>query len=340
MFCRFVLSVGLVIGLAACSPDLQQGPDFDKQAIFDTVDAALTVGNCKEAVSAIEPIYHSSQSDNEVRLKAAAAYGCYADINFFKLLGELGQNAASIATGSGFWSTMAKLFSSVQGSDYIPEGGLFGIDALQAVLKPGALVLSAFQVNAGSNNIGSVLYTDRTADSNIYLTFMSMAALGGLASRHGDPDPSTHIKRQSLPWVQYTQMTPDSEGCALVSSMFNSLDAMQGTGQAIGGSVQAAFQTVTTILTAAYDLACIAGCSGVNDTTLNNAFPGFLKKPNDPTTGNNGWVATGCSGVGLVCAGCPTELRDRRKCTGELDQYSCAAAGMINFLNAGIIGWN
>lgn len=334
------LWVGLALGLGACSVSVQTEAEFNKQAILDAVDSALTVGDCQTALQAIQPLYESSQSDNDVRLRTASAYACYSKINFFGLIGDMIENSSAIASGMGFWSTMAKLFPSTAGSDYVVEGSLLGIDALQAVLKPGALILPAFQVNAGSYNIGSIFYTDRMSESNIYMTFLSMAAVGSIASRYGDPDPTTYIKRQSLPWVTYSQMTSTSDGCGLVSGMFNSLDAMKSTGAVVGGSVEQAFSTVTLLLGAAYDVACIVGCSGLNDAAIVAALPGFLKKPIDPATGNNGWIATGCSGSGVVCTGCPTELRDRKKCTGQADAVSCAAAGMVNFLNAGIIGWN
>lgn len=330
VFCAALIGTG-------CSVSVDQAASLDKQAILDGVDSALTVQDCAAAIEKITPLYESSASDNEVRLKAASAYACYARINFFKTMGDLAEVAPSMASGTGLWSSMAQLFPSTAGTDYVVEGGLLGMDALQAALTPGALILPIYQVNAGGFNVGSVFPTDRISDANIYLTFISMAALGGLENRYGFPDATTHVKTTALPWTTYDQMTATSDGCAMASAMLNVLDSMNASKDVIGGSVAESFTTVTSLLEGAFDLACGFGCAGLDHATIDLAVPGFLAATN-PTTGNaGGWTDTGCS---ATCSECPKELRDRRKCTGANDQVSCAAAGLINFMNAGAYGWN
>jgi hypothetical protein len=307
---------------------------LDKNAIIDRVDAALTEGDCATAVDEITPLYNSAQSDNEVRLKAASAYGCHATINFFKVTGELIAKGPAALAGAPMWRTMSELFPSVAGYDYVVEGGLYATDALQSALVPGAIILPAYQVNAGGYNVGSVFSTDRVTDANLYLVYASMASVGGILNRYGSPDPATFIKTIPLTWTTPGQLTASSDGCALASSVLNLLDSMDFAAQLIDGALSASFSSATSTLMGVFDHACSLGCQGGawDDTT------DPLLKAVDPVTGNAGWTATGCASIS--CSECPRELRNRASCTGLPDTATCAAAGIINYLNSGVLGWN
>ena len=321
------------LGMAGCAPSGDSATQLNRQQILDAVDSALTVQDCATAIDTIKPLYNSAATDNDVRMKMASAYACDAHINFFKLMGDLASNANAMATGSGLWTSMAKLFPSTAGSDYVVEGGLLGMDAVFSALNTGAVVLPNDQVNAGTFNVGSIFTEDRISDANIYLTFLAMASMGGLENRYGSPDPSTFIKTTPFPWSSPLQMTATSDGCAIASSMFNIIDGMSASTDAMGGAVGKSFGTATALLNIAFDAACQAGCQGTAAAVV-NALPQFVK---DPV--GNPWVTTGpnCAGT---CTACPKALRDRRKCTGTNDDISCAALGLIQFLNVGLYGWN
>jgi hypothetical protein len=62
---------------------LDGGTPLGKQAILDAVDIFLTTENCTDAVSQITGLYNSANTDNDVRMRAASAYGCNAKVNLF-----------------------------------------------------------------------------------------------------------------------------------------------------------------------------------------------------------------------------------------------------------------
>jgi hypothetical protein len=219
---------------------------------------------------------------------------------------------------------MTELFPSQTGSDYVVEGGFLGMDALQTVLKPGALILPQYQVNPSSHNPGSVFSSDRTVDSNIYLVFLSMATIGGLQNRHGSPDPVTFEKTTPLPWTTAATMT--AEGCGYASAVVNFIDALTIASDNVSGSMAATLSNMKFTFETFVNEACDHGCKGTQPT-------GDVQM--DP---NSTWASSGCALAS--CAQCPFSLRDRTKCTGvNTDQISCAAAGIVNFVNSASIGW-
>ena len=323
-----VLCAALWVALLAqsCSaPSLDGSTAAGKQGVFDRVYQAINYGDCATAVTAIEPLLNSSSTDNTVRMKAASAYACNARVNFFPLINNLVANSATLI-GPGFWSKMAEFFPSTAGSDYVMEGAILGLDVLKAVLVPGALVLPANQTNAGTYNPGSVFISDRTSDSNMYMIFVAMSAIGGIQSRYGSPNPVTFVKTVDLPWT--TAATVDDDGCAYASSIIYFIDALGDSASLVSPSLSPTLTSISVTFQAAINAACDAGCQG---STPGVGVPPILRA--------GAWTPSGCALA--ACASCPTALRDRTRCTGlATDENSCAAAGIVNFINSSAIGWN
>jgi hypothetical protein len=99
-----------IFSTAGCSAPVEVGSDpIGKQAILDWVDIALSDGNCADAVAKVKPLYDSANVDNNVRMKTASAYACYAEINFFKTVSDIGSNSSAMVAnaGAGFWPCLA-----------------------------------------------------------------------------------------------------------------------------------------------------------------------------------------------------------------------------------------
>lgn len=315
-----VVCFALLWGCAATSTS-------NKQSILDQVDKFLSSGQCTAAIEVVKPLYDSEDSDNDVRFKMALAYACAAGINFLDLNTQIASRSADLIAnnGSGFWEVMAELFPSTAGSDYVLEGALYGTNALHAIINPGALILPANQIDEDAFNIGSIFPTDRTTESNLYLMYLSMAALGSLENRYGAPDAAFQ-KTVVLPW-RTAAHAEIANGCAFGSTILNFLDGIGYGSTALPAEMTQALGDVSTALTTLLDKACQYGCSG--------AVPAGLDGLALNTRG--GWQATGCN---TTCTTCPQELRDRTRCTASTSNVtSCAAAGIINFLNESAAGW-
>jgi hypothetical protein len=193
------------------------------------------------------------------------------------------------------------------------------MDALQSVLIPGQVIVPAYETNATTFNPGSTLVSDRTTDSNFYLFFMTLAAIGGLENRYGAPDAS-YNKTQNLPWTTAATVTDD--GCEFASAIVNMVDALEASISNMTGGLATGAQNIETAFSATINLACHYGCT--------NTVPPIA-----------GWQASGCT-VTTDCSTCPLSLRDRTQCvfnTVPTDQTSCAAAGIVNMVNVSPVGW-
>ncbi|MCM2279530.1 MAG: hypothetical protein NDJ89_15750 [Oligoflexia bacterium] len=327
------IAVAGATALTGCSAPEEIGTDpVGKQAILDWVDIALSSGNCADAVAKIEPLLNSEESDNTVRMKAASAYACHAGINFFQTVTNISANSDAMTAdfGAGFWPTMAKLFPSAgAGLDYRAEGAILAIDALQATLAPGIAILPSNRINAGSFNEGSLFATDRTSDANIFMIFNAMAAIGSFENRYGVPDPVTYKKTALLPWKTAISVGMDEDGCAYVSSIFNLMDSLGATAGVVPANLATTLNLIHDNLEFVLDGACAIGCKGTDPALL----PVELNR-------NNQWVNSGCSAAVTDCDACPAGLRDRTRCLKQDDDIiSCAAAGVVNFINSADAGW-
>lgn len=309
-------------GCGAPTPDPTSADGI--QQILDGVDVDLTNQDCTGALNLILPVYNSANTSNAVRMETAAAYGCSAGINFFGLTQSLTSNISQL-TPPYFWALMVQFFPSQSGQDHKMEAAFYGTDALQAVLNSGVIILPADEVNAGTNNVGSVFPSDRTLNSNLYLMYMAMAAIGTAESRYGTNNGgATTARANLLPWT--TAAAVDANGCALAASVLNFLDAFGAAGSVLPGTVSTAFGDVQSELLAGLGDACSYGC--------NNTVP--ADPINNP---NHTWVSAACAAAS-PCSTCPNTLRDRSSCTGQAsDVNSCAAAGLINFINSSALGW-
>lgn len=319
-----------LLAFSGCGTPVPDGGSLDgQQQIIDQAEKALTTSDCATALQLILPLYNSANSDNAIRMVTASAYACDANIDFFPLLGTLVSNASTL-NGGGLWSLLAETFPSVQGKDHVVEGALLAEDALQATLQNGIPVLKQYQTNPGTDNVGSVYASDRTSDSNIYMLLVSMAGIGGLESRNGNPSASYH-KQAALPWATAATMTAD--GCAYAASILNLIDSIGAVGSVLPASEQTAFGNISTAFNTILTYACNVG---LNST---GAYP----IPPSGTPANLGgatstWVSSGCTLT--TGTGCPYTLRNRASCTGlATDPNSCAAAGIINFINSSSAGW-
>ncbi|MEK6705060.1 MAG: hypothetical protein AABZ06_04680 [Bdellovibrionota bacterium] len=303
IFFILALFIVMVLGHGCGKSAFDKSNEQGKQAIIDATRILLSKNDCSSALSQIEELYGSQYTDNDVRMTIASAYGCSAGINFFRLLGDISLNAPYLA-GPPFWSLVAKLFPSVSKTeDRVVEAALLGTEALMATLHYGAIVLPTSLINADGFNPGSMIASDRTTDSNIYMVFMTMAALGGLENRYGVPDSTTHVKTTNLPWTSATASGMTTDGCAYASSAINFSDAVGEVAGSVSGNLATAFEVLDTIVKATVYASCEIGCQACN--------------------------------LNYHCVGCPTELRDRTKCAGTTtDLPSCAAAGIVNMVNA------
>ena len=324
------LALALIAAQSCGAPNPDISSADGRAQIMDAVDVALSTGDCTTAINLISPLYNSQYSDDDVRMKMASAYGCAAGINFFGLTGSLVTNSSELA-GNGFWSLAAQLFPSKIGADYMMEGAFYATDALQSVLNSGALVLSENQINPNSFNVGSVLGSDRTVDSNLYLIYVAFAGIGAVESRYGNPN-ATYQKGNSLTWTSAAAM--DDNGCGLAASILNFMDAFTQAQSELPASVGNSLNKVVSQgMGTLINQACVYGCNNTSpdtDTIENKAIY-------DP---NGNWVTSGCNLASPCTTVCPTTLHSRTACTGETtDVNSCAAAGIINFINNSVGGW-
>ncbi|OFZ18953.1 MAG: hypothetical protein A2X94_13470 [Bdellovibrionales bacterium GWB1_55_8] len=298
-FGRVALCALLVLSFVRCGTDYDTSTIDGRRATLDAAQIHLSEGECTEAIEKLEGIYKSASVDNEVRMITASAYACVANVNFFKMIGELVENSPLLG-GGAFWSLLAKLFPSPASDpdDKAVEGAILASDALMATLKPGAVILPESYIDPEGFNPGATLASDRADDANLYLLFVSLAAIGAMENRFGAPD-ATYLG--TLPWQAGDHVDMETDGCAFASSVLNFVDTVGSVANSSSPELGAALLTLKTGIADGMDAACTAGC--------------FV--------------------CGLVCDGCPITLRNRRSCTGLLtDKNSCAAAGIVNLVNA------
>ncbi len=299
-----------------------------RRAAIDSANLSLSQLKCGDAIRAIDPIYNSESTDNEVRLVRASAYACSSGMNFFQLLDDLSKNTSKLASAE-IWQLFTQLFPSdlSDAQDRVVEGAQGATDALLASIRNDAVITNSTIFDAESFNPKSMSYDDRTADSNIYLTFVSMAAIGGYNNRYGDPDPTTFKKGNPLPWVTASATDMATDGCGYASSVVNFADALGGLADAAQGELATKLITMRDTFQALIYSACQAGCTNTIGKDLNGADVA-------------GWLPSGCTVTNGSCARCPLTLRDRSTCTGRTSNIeSCAAAGIINFMNTHPLGW-
>jgi hypothetical protein len=349
--CRLLL----VSVFAACFASACTAPRFDaatlpgKTAILDAVYSALNNKDCATAISTIEGVYGTSYSDNEVRLARASAFACKGGVEDLSALFMEIANNASALTGPAFWSFITQLFydSSANVLDTRMAANLYATDALFAALKPGTVILSANRVNDDTPNVGSVIVDDRISDANLLLILVSMAQMGVIQSRYGNPDPATFAKGQVLGWeatntdgwMVWDKI--DDNGCDYAASVVNLFDAIGVISQQVEGSNGRNMAAIADTFGGLINDACDSACRGVNavlgvnygDVGCGGAAPAGFDLSSDYS----------CKGT--ASRPCQLLLRNRDICkataAGNADvvRAKCAAAGVARFVSQSLVGW-
>lgn len=285
-----------------------------RHAIAGEVDKFLSSQDCSSALAVIEGFYPQvGCGTDEIRLARASANACAANVNFFQLIDDLSNNNI---VGSELWVTLTKLFPSSV-ADQRVTGAQNSLDALFAIQVPGALTPAADIINSSTQHPGTLIAANRTQDSNIYAMFVSMAAIGALQNRYGSPKANWH-KNQKLGqtagnangwenanFVDLNACTYAGAVLTLFDSITQSSPVLSQSVGGIGTTLIAAAATYTALLNTACDAAC-----------------------------------TACGFAAGTCDPCPIELRNRNSCLGvNTDKYSCAAAGVANFMDNNALGW-
>lgn len=320
-FYKWACSCLALVFFTACGPTqtYDAGSAPGKQAIIDQANQALSNRECGGALSQILKLYESGNSDNDVRMITASAYACFAGVFFFKMVGDIGDNAGSLG-GAGLWALMTKLFPSTT-DDRVVESALYSMDALMAILRNDVVLTETNLFNKETYNPASAAASDRYGNSNAFLFFVSMAAIGGIQNRFGAPDSTTFAKTKDLKWE--TAATVDADGCAYASSIVNFIDALGGVASSVTGQLAKNLTTIQSAFETVIFAACDIGCKNTDVSAL-----------------FTGWKQSGCTVVNAECAKCPASLRNRKSCTGKTDDLpSCAAAGIVNFINHNPAGW-
>jgi hypothetical protein len=326
---KILLFSALALALTACGqPALDPSSAVGKEAIIDQTNNDLTTGDCSDALVTILPLYNSAYTDNQVRMLTASAYACEAGVNFFSTLTNITLDASTL-TGT-FWGFFAQLFPSVA-TDKVVESAGYSMDTLMTPLIPGQVILPSDMTNATSSNPGSLNFSDRIGDSNIYMLMVSMAAIGGAESRYGNPNSTFHPQNNPpLPFNDnVTKMT--DQGCIYAAGILNFFDSIGPASAVLSSSVANVLNQITAVSVSQYfDTACDYGCKG----TMPSGADGLALNP------TNKWNATGCS-IAAGCGGCPKYLRDYTQCHPNVanDPGACAAAGLANLVNASLAAW-
>jgi hypothetical protein len=303
-----ILSCGLAAGCTSPGYESASGTSANPlliSSVIDKTNQLLNSLNCAGAYATVYPIYNSVSSNNGIRLAMASTYGCYSGVNVFKNIGDLVAFGSSL-NGSGLWEFMAQEFpsSATPTDDKVPTTAEYGIDAIQATIGTSVIPVAQYMINATGYNPSTLLYTDRTNDANTYLTFLAMALMGSLENRYGVPT-ANHHKSTALPWTSASLTAGD--GCAFTSAILNFYDGIQYLAASAPANVASKFSAITSLLNTGLNLACTDGCL--------------------------------LCGGSVSCTSCPTTMRSRASCTGTTtDVNSCAAAGIVTFVNSSWTG--
>lgn len=311
LFLALVLTALSACGSSKYSCDSEQG----RKSIVADVDQLLSSQQCAAALAIVEVYYpQSGCGTDDIRMARASANACAANINFFQLIGNL---ATVNLVGGGLWSSFTQLFPSSL-TDQRVTAGQNSLDALFAIRIPGALSPPQYIINASSENPGALIAAQRTADANLYGMLVSMALIGSLQNRYGAPNAGYHpTKKMGATagnvngWELVTAV--DVNACTYAGSILTFFDSIGQIGSSIGTS--------------------LGGSVGGTLTTASAIFATLM----------NGACDSGCQACGLgagTCATCPLELRNRNSCTGLAnDKASCAAAGIVSFIDNSPLGW-
>jgi hypothetical protein len=293
----------LLSALPACQipGDASTGTGSGKSGMITAINRALNSGDCSTAITRVETLYNSADSDDQIRRLRAASHGCRTGLGFFEKLDAL---ANADLMNNGPWRAITLAFPSILGDNKV-ESSFFASDALQSWLKPDVVVFNPYRLTFDPYNPGSLRAADLELDSNIYLVMISMATIGTLHNRYGAPN-AVGAPTKTLPWSTLARM--DEEGCGYVSAILNMKDALVE----VGDAVSQMSNVLSSVLVASlgFDAACQAGCTAC------------------------GLSCSGCPATLRHRSVCSRTL------PSTVDVEACAAAGLVgNVMNNVTVGW-
>jgi len=272
---------------------------------------SLTRADCDSAVELSTLLFESAYSDNEIRMLHASSLGCKAGIKLYNVVDELTSFGGANPIGQ-----FARIFPSSL-SDQKLESGWFALDALQSMLKPGVVIGSGDRIGDDSRNPGSVLYTDRTEDSNSYAFFISMSVIGGTLSRYGNPNAGGgYSQGANLPWTTRAAVIADTSGtaCGIAAGFLNYFDSFSAIQSLLPSSASGPISTMLTAIQAPI----VDGVTGI---------------PVHPCNNMGGLEYCKLQVSAAECDLAKIRLRYRASCS-ETAAIGHFAAGMIQCINA------
>ena len=224
--------------------------------MVNEIQNALTRGDCTTALVHSTRLYESQYSNNEIRMLYVSSQGCNAGINMYRVYQELVSLSSANPIGE-----FVRIFPSTTADSKL-QSTWAGLDALQTVLLPGAVVSSADQTAPNAYNRGSVLLQDLTEDARIYGFYLSMALIGAAGNRFGSPD-SSYAQQVDFSWTTRALVQADTTGtaCSLASGLLLFLESASFIQSKLPGSAASAVGSALGFLgavTAFGDAKCLA----------------------------------------------------------------------------------
>jgi hypothetical protein len=224
--------------------------------MVNEIQNALTRGDCTTALVHSTRLYESEYSNNEIRMLYVSSQGCKAGINMYRVYQEILSLSSANPVGE-----FVRIFPSSTADSKL-QSTWAGIDALQTVLLPGAVVSTADQTAPNAFNRGSVLLQDLSEDARIYGFYLSMALIGAAGNRFGNPD-SSYNQQTDFTWTSKGLVRADTTGtaCSLAAGLLLFLDSATFIQTKLPSSAASAVGAALSILnavTAVGDAECLA----------------------------------------------------------------------------------
>ncbi len=245
VFAKSISILTLFFFISGCGgPPYSLNSESDRNIIQFDVRVALSNGNCVHALDLSKKLFESEYSDNPSRMLYASSYGCSAGIALYELIDKVGNTDFS----TGLFSSLVELFPSNASVDSKMQSLWMMQDILQTVLVPGAIIGDYDRMEMNAYNPGSVLFRDRTEDSNVLLLFSTMANIGVSLNRYGKPNPgyTQGVDLLSI-WPDKNAINGDPEhaSCGIASAMANFVDAVDAIKSIASGPLGSALNTIS-----------------------------------------------------------------------------------------------
>jgi hypothetical protein len=225
-----------------------------------SIKSNLNSSNCASALEKSELLFDSKYTSNEVRMLHASSYGCIASVQLLALITAISSENFTFTAPAGarlypyfsYFDTIAEVFASNASTDAKVQSLWKMQDVLQSVLNPGAVIADFDQNVLNAYNTGSMLFRDRTDDANTLLMFSSMALMGSLLSRYGNPVAGTYKqgRRLASTWSNESdiKIDPSKTACSIASSVLNMYDGISVMSVVSSGSLSTALTAFNLVL--------------------------------------------------------------------------------------------